>query len=325
MRAGKKERTVVLVGLGYIGRYHLQGLLKLKGNVSITVVTANKRSNEIAKKGIPGSCNIRVEFLDDINLVPKNSDLTIIATLATGRSKIINKLLLIGHRKFLIEKMVCQSEKEYDSLLENFQKYHASGWVNTIRRYSEFYRKLIPLFAGKPFVFTVAVGDAGLGTNAIHFLDTFEMLNGSCVRLYGSCLSKKVFPNKRGKGLAEFRGTIIGRADNESFLSISFLPYVNNAHNVSIVGEDAIAFVDEANGRAFLATRINKWRWIEHKYREPMVSEITPIVAKDIFEKGDCLLSTIKDSYGSHIELFRIFNNHLRQVTYKTYTKCPIT
>lgn len=325
MRVGKKGKTVVLVGLGSIGRYHLQGLFKLKGNVNIKVVTTNKKACELVKKSVPKPNNINIEFLEDINSVPENSDLTIIATIATDRPKIINNLLLIGHRSFLIEKMVCQSKNEYDLLLENFQKHKARGWVNTIRRYNEFYRKLIPYFTGKSFAFTVVAGDGGLGTNAIHFLDTFEMLNGSRVKLYGGCLSKELLPNKRGKGLVEFRGTIIGRADNESFLSISFLPHVNNAGNVSIVGEDARAFVDEVNGRAFLATRTNKWHWIEHKYREPMVSEIIPVVAKDIFEKGHCFLPTIEDSYGSHVELFRIFNKHLRQVTYRTFTKCPIT
>jgi hypothetical protein len=321
------EKKIVLVGCGLIGGYHLLGLLRLD-NISVQIVEPNKEAQKIAKQHISAhnSNHIRFEFLEDISAAHKNPDLTIVATTARDRANLIKKLLSIGHKYFLIEKMVCQSKKEYDSLLENFQQYNAKGWVNTIRRYNEIYRNLIPFFQGNIFSFNAVASNLGLGCNAIHYLDIFKMLNGdSNITLNGDYLSQKLLPNKRGSDLIEFSGTIAGGADNGSFVSVAFLTYTNLTSDVSIIGESKKAFIDEIKGKVFLSDAKEHLQRDEYYFKEPRVSETTPLIVSDILEKKSCLLPALEDSYNLHTELFRIFNDHLKSIMKKSIWKCPIT
>lgn len=319
---------IVLVGCGLIGSYHLQGIVSTGKAIKVDIVEINRDAIKKAKERILPFMhkNIKIEFFEDLSLCDKNPDLTIVATHSTDRVKIINKLLSIGYRYFLLEKMVCQSKSEYDSLIENFAKYGAKGWVNTIRRYNKFYRDAEQFFKKDKIVMNAIAENLGLSSNAIHYLDLFKMFSGnSNIKLSDQYIYDKLLPNKRGEDLVEFMGTIVGNDESGSFVSISFLPFKNKLANVIIIGENARVFVDEANGKAFLSLADKKWQQEEYSYEEPRVSEITPKVITDILEKSSCLLPTVEDSYDLHLELFRIFNNKIRKITNKFPKKCPIT
>ena len=78
-----------------------------------------------------------------LSTIKNQSDLVIVATNSKGRVDLIQKLLELGHRKFIVEKMVCQSVEEYKKLLFLFKKinYRTTGYskpINKERMFFEF-------------------------------------------------------------------------------------------------------------------------------------------------------------------------------------------
>jgi hypothetical protein len=55
------------------------------------------------------------------------------------------------------------------------------------------------------------------------------------------------------------------------------------------------------------------------------VSKSTTKIVKDILEKNKSFLPQLDESYVNHIELFRIFNLHLKKQLKRDISLCPIT
>jgi len=245
-------KKIILVGCGNIGSRHLQGLAKVPDPLDIEIVEPIEENQKIAKfrlTEVQGNKNHTFSWYQDIGQTSNESDLVILATQAKGRVTLIKKLLEAKHKRFLIEKLVCQSSKEYDDLLSSMKQANAKGWVNTTRRCYKSYQKIKTFFERSNIIhMSITAGNRGLGTNAIHFIDLFSWLaNDYKVILNGDSLLNKVFPNSRGKDLLEFAGTITGSTKNGSTLSITFLAQDNLPSIVEISGEDKQIKIDEEN------------------------------------------------------------------------------
>jgi len=327
-------KKIVLVGCGNIGSRHLQALTKLEECCKIQVVEPKSSSVEIGKQrintvGRAKSKKMDVEWLTDINKVVKNADLTIIATLATGRVDILSKLISMEHRRFLIEKIVCQSADEYERLLCLMNEYRVKGWVNCTRRYTDFYKTAASILHQNdgPVILNVRAGNRGLGCNAIHFLDLFNWFigNDKGVKLDGRYVLSELFANSRGEDLVEFAGTIIGKTQNNDFLTISFLPDDDVDVSVNISRKNVRVWVNETAKKALIAVRKSNWDFCEYPFRAPYTSEITKDIAEDIFSTDSCHLPKVEELFVSHKELFGVFNSVIEMVTNKKAEFCTIT
>ena len=320
-------RKIILVGCGEVGSRHLQAIMRLKKRVEVIVVEPRKNAINIGKKRIeeiPNNVIHELTWYKRIDDIQKSSDLVIIATQATGRAKLISQLIETHHSRFLIEKMVCQSVTEYDLLLKKFKKYNAKGWVNINRHYFSSYVKLRNLFHKNSHLsIVVMAGYLGLGSNAIHFIDLFSWFHNSYkIKLNGDYLVEKIFPNPRGNHLKEFAGTIIG-SDNNSVLSITFLPFKNMPTTINIIDNNQQFLIDETNKKIINLRKNSNQQ--NHEFTYEHVSTVSTKVIHDIFPRDSCLLPTLEQSSYVHKELFRIFNNHLQKVNRTKLKLCPIT
>jgi len=319
-------KKVLLVGCGNIGSRHLQSLLQLEDSAHITIVEPNKNSRNNAKSILSdSSCsNENLEWISNISELTESYDLAIIATQSTNRPQLISQLLIGGNKKFLIEKMVCQSVNEYKKILDDFKKFQAKGWVNTNFRYFSFYQKLAKYFATnipQKFVITGG-GEKGLGSNAIHFLDLFSWFtNSNEISLNGDFLTEKLLPNKRSDNLVEFSGTIIGKNNNSS-ISISFLPSSEIPITVEILNSKHHIIIDTEN---IFVRKIRGLEDFSEQFEFQHTSELTKKIASDILQTDDCLLPSIEELYLVHSELFRIFNSHIKKLKNNEPDLCPIT
>lgn len=320
-------KTITIVGCGNIGSRHLQAITKLPLSISVDIVEPNQAAQKLARarvEEIPRSkYDQELRWHESISSLNRNSDLAIVATPSTGRSRIITDLLECGFSRFLVEKIVCQSVKEYETIISEMQRYSAKGWVNTPRRYYRSYQELRKYIQSRPIHMSVAAGNIGLGSNAIHFLDLFSWFCGDYdMRLTGA-LHERLFTNKRGMNLVEFAGTIIGASKNGSILEVSFIPSLEDMPLiVNIATKDIHLSVNESRER-FIVESASGISNI--KFQNELVSDTTTRIATDILLKDDCLLPTLQDSYFSHSELFRIFNDHIRKLTGQETEWCPIT
>ncbi len=318
------KKRILLVGCGNIGSRHLQGLVKLEDSVIINIVEPKNEAKKIAKIRIYEVQNIKkfpeIIWFKNIDDLKQKNDLVIVATNSKGRFVLISKLIEQGNKRFLIEKMVCQSKSEYIKLLSKMNKFRAKSWVNTPRRSFQSYQKLKMLLDKNNLILHVDAGNLGLGSNAIHILDLFSWFTDTYdITLYGDFLNNKILSNKRGNDFVEFSGTLIGKS-KKGLISITFNPNQNIPFTLMFISKNIKIIVDETNSKLILNTGKEKL-----DFKTDFVSNITNNIVNDILEKDSCLLPTLKNSFIAHTELFRIFNEHLKKTRNHQSKLCPIT
>lgn len=319
-------KKILIVGCGNIGSRHLQSLLD-STNVAldIAVVEPNEIGLNNAKSvfSITSDLHHNLTWLSNISDLTESYDFTIVATQATNRYQLVSQLLEKGNRRFLIEKMVCQSVSEYEKILECFKKYEAKGWVNTNFRYFSFYQKLAKYFSkNTPLKFVIVGGDKGLGSNAIHFLDLFLWFtNSDTITLNGDDLTEELLPNKRSLGLVEFSGTMTGKT-NDSSISINFSRAFENSATVEISNSEHHIRIDTDKSTI---TKIRGLGDFFEDFKFQHTSELTKKITNDVLQTDTCNLPMLDDLYSAHSELFRIFNLHIKKLTNRESDICPIT
>ena len=318
------KKNVVLVGCGNIGSRHLQGLIKLQDKVSITIVEPQIKAQKIAQSLIHKE-KIKnfpvINWFQNISEINIKSDLVIVATNSKGRFDLLSSLLDQGHKRFLVEKIVCQSKSEYMKLISKMKKHKAKSWVNTPRRYFKSYQKIKKLLSNDDLTLTVDAGNLGLGSNAIHILDLFSWFTDNYdIRLNGDYLDNEILSNKRGKNFVEFSGTLIGKSKKNTFISITFHPTSNIPFTLMFVSKKTKIFLNESDSKIIFNTEKEKLN-----FKIDYVSNITDKIISDIFKKDSCLLPSLENSFVTHTELFRVFNQHLKKIQHPQSKLCPIT
>jgi hypothetical protein len=319
--------NVVLVGCGRLGIHHLRGLLRVGRPLGIQVVEpdgdATGRARALVAEQAAGT---GVQFLRSIEEASSQSDLTIVATQAAGRVALVQALLERGHRRFLLEKMVCQSDAEYASLLDGLERHGARAWINTVMRYNPLFRDVRARLTGGVFALEIVGSDMGLGSNAIHFVDLFQMLQGEFrLALRRESLLPQLFASKRGSHLVEFSGTLTGTDPSGSVLAVSNLPFATAVLTIAITSESVRVFVDVPAGKAQVSTSHAGWQSSTIDYRESYVSEVTPVAVRDILNTGSCELPEAVVLRPAHRELFRVFGDHIEAVTGRREDVCRVT
>ena len=118
-------KKICLIGCGNIGSRHLQGLVKTSFPIDIKIIEPFLKSQELGKQRLSEIQYDKelhnISWMKNIDELNDKPDLTIIATLAVGRVNLICELLEMGHSRFLIEKIVCQSDNEYERLMKKLK------------------------------------------------------------------------------------------------------------------------------------------------------------------------------------------------------------
>ena len=243
------------------------------------------------------------------------------ATTSKGRLDLVSKLLEQGNKRFLLEKMVCQSKTEYIKIISKMKKHKSKAWINTPRRYFKSYQKINNIFSHNIVHLCVDAGNLGLGSNAIHIMDLFSWLNHDYdISLNGDYLDNKILSNKRGKNFVEFSGSLIGKSKKGALLYITFHLNQNIPVTVTLVNKNMKIIIDETNSKLLLNTESNTLN-----FNTEFVSNITDKIAFDILNKDSCLLPKLENSLIAHTELFKVFNRHLTKIQKIHYNLCPIT
>lgn len=203
------------------------------------------------------------------------------------------------------------------------KKNNAIGWVNTNRRCFPFFQRLKNFIdPDEDIKISVTAGNKGLGSNAIHFIDLFLWIkNSSKISLIGDYLTDKLYSNKRGDQYVEFSGTIIGQISN-SIIKISFLSEDDLPLILDIKTKDRHIVIDETHEKIIKIQNLSKF---DTSFKYLHVSDLTLLITSDILENNSCCLPKLDDLFIAHCELFKIFNSHVKKLTNKELTMCPIT
>jgi hypothetical protein len=321
-----------IIGAGQIGSRHLQALCKLESPTRIALVdpsneslqTASDRYQEVVssgKKNIELYCHHSLDTLSD------TLDIVIIATNSNVREKIVRDVIQKRIAKnIILEKILFQKKDQYITIDALLQESSIPTWVSCWMRTTDLFQKVkSALNLNNSIKIKIYGSQWGMGTNSIHFMDLFSFFSG-CVdfKFTGVYLENEVLDAKR-YGFKEFMGRLEGKNSRGDSLDLVCKDEQSGPITIEIQNgpEKFTLITDFVNRFDFkssneLASRLGN-------VSLPYQSEMTHLWVNDILTKGSCSLPTYANSISLHLELIKVFNEHLQKLTGKEIDTCPIT
>tara|TARA_B100000963_G_scaffold361604_1_gene398056 strand:+ start:5835 stop:6773 length:939 start_codon:yes stop_codon:yes gene_type:complete len=309
---------ILIIGLGRIGFYHFQSLLKSKSNLKLDCIDISKNKINKVKNYVKKLKNHKkIRLLNSFEKIDKKYDFLIHATNADVRLKTLQKVLSLSEIKFgILEKNLSGSlielRKFYD-LNDKFKK----CWVNTFRHESTIWKK----FKKKVKIDNISLiefrGVQGLACNAIHAIDLVSSWKKKLPLSIEISNLEKWYKSKKRIGFIDFHGEIeVIFPDNLRLLIRGHQRY-----------EDLICHVHEKSKKWTLSeingTFFCKTDKINAKFEYQ--SEMTSKLIKKIIKYGDCDLPRLNWSIKCHDILLKTLLKNWNIWFNTSYKKIPIT
>lgn len=322
-------KTNLIVGAGQIGSRHLQGMLKWQGDQRIYIVDPSpdslavtlSRSQEIIH-------NHQLYFLPDLDEVPDNLDLAIIATSANIREKVTAAVLNKSKVKFLLlEKVLFQELDSYERISDLIAKTNTQTWVNHPRRmvpgYSDLKETILKGTSAR--LYSITGNNWGLGCNGLHFIDLFCFLSGSSVKnIETNWLDKELIMSKRA-GFVEFTGILKGELVNGDKFTVGSYDKKPGPAVINVNTDEDLWVIQEAPNAKISRFYKNNNETSFNSFKIEFQSEFTTRLCEDLFSKGETILPTYADACDAHkhfISALLEFSNTINNTSEKTL---PIT
>lgn len=311
-----KKRKFLIVGFGGMGCRHAQSLINSFQGCLTYIFEPN---DDIFKKNIKligQNKNKDVIRLSKLSKSNDKIDLCVIATSAGPRFDILKELLHYNISYFLLEKVVFQSDYQFEEILKI-----SSGkniYVNFVNRYFKNYIQIKEEINNEPFSVNIISGDFGLGSNSLHYFDLFKYFGGSKLKLNNYVLTENINGNKRGNEYKEILGQISIKSFEDSILNISSDSLREGGVEITIQHSNKTHVINEQllNHMEFGVNEI-KISPLHVEY----TSSLTGKIFKDILD-SKCLLPKLDDTKDIHSILFECVNKSLNL---KTEDICPVT
>lgn len=334
MSVGKR---ILIVGCGELGSRHLQAVARMESVSEVEVVDPSSDSLALGQKRLQEVENrntqIETRWLRSLAEASHGGDACILAVCADTRLPLFEETLLrLGYKKFILEKVVAQKVADYKRMLHLEEENGASAWVNSLWRTYENHRHIKSrLIQGEPFSVSVTGGNRGLATIGIHAADLFSFYEGGNEIQRVSASVEPVLMRTKRKNHFDFSGTLQGRTSSGGRFFLSFLPEgeeLNNGAPLQIVLHTPIyrAVVDDIEGSFWESIREKGWRWEKVDYQKDInVSSTTRTFLNNIFERGQCALPTLKESFPAHRFILESLLPEFQKQIGRDSTHCPVT
>lgn len=222
-----RMKSVILIGCGNIGFRHLQALVQLDTPIHLTIVEPNEQGWDRIRALLKDAGD--THQFDLQARLPDNATefaLAVVATSAMHRRGVIEDLL--NHHKvdtMILEKVLFQRLEDFDAVGARLDQAGVSVFVNCGRRYFEGYRALRAELSPKGPIDLLVTGNVyGLGSNAVHFLDLAEFLNGApLTKVDTTGLLEGAITAKRA-GCIELFGTLTAQLANGARVTVDCRP-----------------------------------------------------------------------------------------------------
>lgn len=320
--------NIAIVGVGQIGRYHLQALRNIDRDILIEVIDSSTESLELINKLNLSSNTIKqLKLSKDISSLSEILDIVIVATNSDVRYEVVKELINKKTIKYLIlEKILFQNEEQFYEINELLSKNKIKTWVNCPMRTYSLFKELKKILGESAIIdYHVSGFNLGLGSNAIHHLDLFAFLTGqNKLTINPNNLDEEILPSKR-KGFIEFTGTLTGISNYGSRIVITSYSEVKIPPMIQINSSKVRCIIDVSQGKAFITSDEVEFSWKEVSYIQPKQSELTNIFVQQILDTGESELTTFYDSWLIHRPLIKAFLQHLQKKALNEVILCPIT
>ena len=273
--------------------------------------------------------NISVSYCLQLEAIPSQIDLAIIATNADVRMQVIKKMLsLIKIKYMIIEKVAFQTVEDCVDAVKLFNKKKIGAWVNCPRRLHPLFSKLKDNMVNRTHRFIKVRGSKlGLASNAIHMLDLFSFLFGDQdISVNLSKLHPRIYPAKR-KGFIEIGGTVTFKNNKGDLLSLT-----DNMQKAQVTemefgyNKKKLLTIDN-NNKSFSQYNQKQKIIINGDFIMPLQSDLTRPVLEEILNTGSCGLTPLDESMKLHIAMLKGFIDHISKYSATEINQefCPIT
>jgi len=316
---------VAIIGVGQLGRRHLQGLIKSNQPIVVHIVDPFEASRRAVEDFIASSAPDLLPAIfvhDSIDKLPRNLELVVVATTANQRLEVIEKLTrFIQVRHLILEKFLFNDSDHYAQAAALIAKHGITAWVNTPRRHFGVYRDMLTRSRGDRLLqFTVDGGEWGLCCNSVHFIDLVQFLTGE-TELFSlqTHFDDDVMESKRS-GYVELTGEISGQVGSTRF-TVRSVRGSSKPISIALHYEKKTVFIAESTGMLW---EIGEGPVVTESFRIPYQSEMTGIIADQLLTTSGCDLTPYADSAAAHLSLLRIFSKAAGTMT-ATRAWCEIT
>ena len=319
--------NIAIVGLGNIGRRHLQGLLRIKYKIIIHLfeikLSSIKETNLLIKQN--KNKKIQININKNIVRISNNIDLLILATTSRQRYDLINtftKLNLV--KNILVEKLAFNNLLEYKKTIKLLNKKNINGFVNLQRRSIPLYKNIKKkLNSKKPIKLKIIMRNSTMASNIIHFLDLFNFFsNNKKLYLSKNLLEKKILKSKR-VGFSEVTGTLEFKSKNLDHVVVTDI----NPDDLGliIIEQGYIQFlIYEGENKMITVNLKSKLKKTNYKLSLPYISQLSNIIADKIIKNKKVDLPTLKNSYEDHALLLSTLKKHVSNLK-ENYLKIHFT
>lgn len=288
-------KNILIVGLGNIGRRHLESFMKINEKLLIYCVDIKFNEKDIKIE------NKNIIYTKKLKKFKKVFDVCIISTNSKERLNIlrnvVNKNLC---KKVILEKVSFSNLKQYSEALKLISS-QTKIFINCPRRSWSSYRNLKKFLDNEKIKLIEIQGyNWGLLSNLIHFLDLFTYLskNKKIELIYDDC--KKIFSSNKRNGYCEAFGTFIFKNSDMSLLIVNDNECFKEN---SIIRIETNKNIFEINEKFNEITKKNK------KSKSIKISKFQTFFQSDIssgyLKKVN--LVNINESYNSHKVLYECY------------------
>lgn len=316
--------SVLLVGAGQLGSRYLQGLVKCKSCLDITVVDPSVQSLKISNtRWIEAAGDIAGHNIFWATSFPKTLtevDVVIVATSSAERAELVQKIAShINVRFWILEKVLARSSAEVEDI-EHALVTCEGAWVNTPRRMMPWYKSMRKAISGSGQMHgSLSAGLWGLACNSIHFIDLMSWWSGETLSAVEvTDLDSYWFESKRA-GYFEVTGSLVARFSTGSTLLLQSTRVQTARPLVVKTCCGTLWEIDEGAGLA----RMSDGRCIPGRLE--LQSELSGRLINDLVSRGDCDLPRLQESARMHSIFLDAMLGHWNKSTGRNDEVVPIT
>ncbi len=284
--------NTVVVGVGRMGRKHVEAVIKLKELELVGIYDINPEMLKTTCEQINLEQTCIFTDLDEM-INKTRPQLAIIATTAPSHLDLINNLVKKGISHILCEKPMATSLEDCEEIIILCKSNGIHLGINHQGRFLP--RAIIPKgiisseeFGGLTSMIQIG-GNIGIAMNAIHTFELFEYLTGEPISSVTAWFSNEKVPNPRGPKFQDVAGNIfaLSKSGKRLFLEIG----ADQGHGLQTIymGRYGQLTIDEFSRECHLSVRQKDYQ------NEPTTRYACPSETKSfIMDKPDLVIATQK-------------------------------
>jgi len=323
--------SIVIIGMGGIGFRHFQAFSNLRIKARMACVDVDYAALEKARNYFREASNpniLSVEYVIDIDNLPDEIDLAIVATSSLPRRSIIEKLLARSSVKYLLlEKFLFPRMEDYEVVETLLHSKQVKAFINCPRRMYPCYITLRERLKSDEILSVYVTGSHwGLGSNAIHIIDLMDFLIGdgkARVTCSGVLLDNGVQESKR-KGYVEFTGKLIGHIGQKTGYVLESTPTGENFLIITLFSKTGIYTISESERIMLFYDSSGALRYKE-ELLVPYQSQLTNVFAEKLLIAGECHLTSYECSTKLHLSLLAAILEKQNMIFKEESEICRIT